>query len=668
MPSQNIPAKLIKGLVPAIDPKIAERPYVLSGKNFMVDLKGPYAAFSNRIPMYDFLSTPQNVATFRILADTFICTSGTILRYDTTAMRYYPVFTFNDDGTLWPWYMAEVSGKFYFCRKNVGLFMYDPTTYKWTSLLHYNAGTEVNDNGFVVAQPVSICASQGRLIVLGRDYVQWSALDDGTSLTPSLATGAGNQGLNLIGGKGYPLSVQEVVDGYIVYTQRGCFKGEISYGTQPFRHFPLDKNIIPINQFCVINNGDKTPTVLDRKGLFRTDGTRHQPFEPLFSEYLYKDVLTSTIINNSTLARLYYNIDFKWFIISLAEAENPAIYQRAFVYYEPRQEWGSFDQTHAGFGEISFVGGPLNGFNFGYFDQSGYFHNFINDVFSELAPNVSNYTFWQNPADMPPRQQDSVYLFSSYINVYDKNPNIFTGVSSTLYTQSFLDSTVNSVDFGAVKLNYDDINYTSNDMTQEDYLTNYAIDVTEDWLIIPDGTADTDWGAGDAFYRFGSSIDCSFGMSQLVLNKYLPSNNPLNSEINIGLFRIEDQQYPDELSVITNVHIGTDAIPGAPIIEDWNVLNATDDWKTTASNTSDEDYGYGYVQITSFNAAIIGTFDGARVFNQETLTLQTDSGEVQYYTCLNNGVYHTLQLTAYSVDQTFHLKSLEVSGFLSGRL
>jgi len=597
MVGQNLEAKQIKGLVPSLEGKQLNQPFVLYGpsKNFLLDLKGPYSAWSNQILVYDQIQFPELTQTFRVLEDDFIFTLGCVLRYDSASGRYYAVFTFTDNGLQWPWTSAEVAGKYYFCRRGAGLFKYDPTACTWETLT-------LN----VPTNPTSIASSQGRLICMGDNQTSWSSLDDGTDFAPSLTTGAGFQGLSLVGGRGFPLGVLETSDGWINYTTKGNFKSELTNGPNPFRHYvlPGSKSTIPINQFCFVNDDNKNNIVLDRKGLYASNGGPFTPYEQVMGEFFAHDFITPEMTdpNFPTLLRMWFNENNKFLIISVANTAAPTVYNQAFVLYLPKDEWGSFDRAHVSFAEIQVSGQASEGFNFGYFDVEGYFHKFISDTFNEVVPTYSDFaTFWQPAFTLPSSGQyidtdaNITWIFSSLIKMADLDETSFNNLSPGYYT-------INA-----------DLSYTL----------------------------------------------------------YVAVNSPLDSLIQVGLFRFQEQKYDDELSLVTNVAIGVDAVPGDPIFEDYNTeSDIVEDWGDAGIVTTFEDWGFGFVQVTSFSAAIIGTLDGQTQWQDQRadLILETNGGSKQYFSGTATGAYHILEMSALNVNETFHLKSLDISGSLAGRL
>ena len=661
----RIQGKLIKGLLPALEPKQLDQPFIVNGRNFILDFKGPKSYFYSKIITYEKIINPGHIQTFRIEDEIVIFVSGAVVKFDYDSQRYYPILTFTDSDEDWPWSMAEVGSKYYFAKKGIQnddeedcILEYNPNTYSWALL-----------TSGVPTGPVAVTQSQGRLIVLGRDYYAWSSLDIGSDLTDSITTGAGRQGLSIINAKGYPIGVLEVIDGFIVYTERGCVKGEFSQGASPFRHIPISRDYSPLGPFCLVSTEDRENIILDAKGLFKSNGGRFEAYQPIFSEFLAHEYIPNNYdINNvGALIRMHYDPTIKFLILSLAQREVDPLYTKAYVLYTPRQEWGSFDRNHYGWGQVHLTDGPLKGFNFGYWCKNGYFHRILEDVFNEDDPDFRDYYFYQKHVDIPARKQDDNWIFSSLINMTSVNESTFSNTGSGLYRYS-------------IEMHFLD---PQNFLTIEDFMEARGADPTfEDYNTITDDTDDQDWNSlgssddyqpGESHYRFSSSISMSNGFITNQYFKYIPVDVTVDSFVEIGLFRLTQQQYPDEMSLITDVMIGCDEAPPGVEFIDWMEIITQDtiiDWMDLANST--EDYGENYKQAMEFNIDIRGSTDGKNTFEDQyealTLAPERDEKNARYYTCYNNAIFHSFILTANEIGQSYQLKSLELSGSLTGRL
>jgi len=146
----------------------------------------------------------------------------------------------------------------------------------------------------------------------------------------------------------------------------------------------------------------------------------------------------------------------------------------------------------------------------------------------------------------------------------------------------------------------------------------------------------------------------------------------LNSEIDLGLFRYVEARFPDEMGEVLNVTVGAGFTPVGQEEEDWNIDFGEEDWNGL---TGEEDWGVGIETLEIFDAFISPTNDGRTVlldeFDQslrQELTLIESGGAQNYYDCQAVGVYHIITINALASNKTFHLKSLELSGNLAGRL
>lgn len=662
-----------KGLLYAIDARSVDKPFVIDGRNFLVDAKGPYAAFANRIACYTPLYQPKNGRTFRVLTDSYTCVPGAILKFDTATSRYYPAYTFIDDGSQWPWSFATCGGNYFFCRKGLGVLMYTPGTGVWTLL---QTGVP-ND-------PRCITQSFGRLIIVGVSQTVWSALDDGTNFIPSETTGAGFQGHTIVSGVAEGLICKQINDGVLIYTDNGCYKGQLSLiGTSPFRWFTVDRSRIPINPFCFADIDDTTHVVLDAKGMYQTSDGTFAEFDAIMSEYLRTQQfpnhdLTGAINNNFRLA---YDEVKKLFFIHIARDSIAPLYDFALVKYIPKDEWGRFDYQHYFTGEISYTGGPEKGFNSGFIDQFGYFRRFIADSFAEAPPSSDAVIVYTPTFEIPTRQQNiqdgqSVWVCASELHIttesealFQNNLNPQPGVY-TIDTFNFPDpDPADTIPVPEVAITVD--------VEFDDWSTDTP-DTTEDWATIADGTADEDWQSNGAIGVFvGSEMDLSTAAIIQFPRPYIAQTIAMNSWIRVGMIRFEEAQYNDEIGCVTDITVGCDAVPGQPVYDDYMVDNSggfdiIDDW---AIGSGTEDWGVNINLTTSFDLDITGYMDDAQtIFQDDAPVLAQYStgpavfGGSQFFVCECNGLYHAVQISANKPGQTFHLKLLELSGFMAGRL
>lgn len=167
--------------------------------------------------------------------------------------------------------------------------------------------------------------------------------------------------------------------------------------------------------------------------------------------------------------------------------------------------------------------------------------------------------------------------------------------------------------------------------------------------------------------------DVSGLYNQFTLDPYERNLVTINSYIDIGLFRFTKEDFPDRLSNVIDVMIGTLDAPEGQEFEDWLSdeqfpSDPEEDWLTAADES--EDWGFAVFSSVDFDAFCIGTLDGKTVWegNEKTLELTTIDGQGRFYSVDCNGLFHTIRVRAEDVDQSFQVKSLELGGNITGRL
>lgn len=664
MPTTEQTWNKFQGLLPAVDAVQPQAPFVVNGANFMLDVQGPYSTFYSRIMTYAQLAIPAGSFTFRTQNDLIIATTGCILRYDSTTMRYYPVYTFNDPGIIWPWSFANIDNKYYLTKKGIGgVLQYDALANSWTLL-----------TSFMPTGVVGLCSAYGRLIVLGDSDVAWSAQDDGTNMVPDLTSGAGFQGTSLVGGAGYPIAVLETTDGFITYTAKGCMKSTFvnAVGT-PWQHTVLTKNYMPLSPFLAVQTADLEHIILDRKGLFSTNGAQFQPYAPMFSEYLQKTLLKNLgpIVNYPVL-QLYWYDSAKFLFLSVASQASPQLFSKAFVYYSNVDGWGSFDQFHYGFGELNNTSSPNIGYNFGYLDTFGYYRLFIDDAIIEAKPDKNAYYFYQPVFDLPVTVINNgsgalSYIANSMVHITEIDESILTHVSGGMYALS------------ALAVGPEPVNYNPG----PDFSAFTTSATYEDWKLIPDGIADEDyslevdqiidWGGTDYGIAASSTLSMASEVDEVTSMSVPLVISAPSSFVEIGLLKIIDGTRSDQLSMVTDVTVQCDQYPGFPVFDDYMLgytPDITEDWNTIPNNTADENWGNQSPYLVAFTASVISTIDGNSVFenNSFPLTLERFQGEHRYYSCMSIGPYHKFRFDANQVGQSYHVKLLDITGTLAGNI
>ncbi len=419
-----------RGILPALDRRQPTDRFVLDGRNFLVDAAGPFAAFSTELITPEQIVNPEDAKTFRVGDEIFLFIADAVLRFDTISELYYPVFTFPLNTTNFPWSQARVGGVHYFTKKGSNVFSYNPFTDTWVTL-----------TAFVITTPHAVTSAGGRLVIMGIDDVQWSAIDNGSDLQTDIEKGVGIQSLAIVGG-GDPLAVLPTFDGFITYTSTGSMKSELVDAINPFRHFPLtgDKGLIPLSPYTVIEAANNEHILLSKIGFHITVGKVPEPFQALMGEFFRRKILPFFDLTNETLIKLTFNSDRQWFIVSLAESEMAFNYTIAYVLYIPRDEWGLFNRAHVGFGELSISEGPFKGFNFGFFCAAGCLHKFVEFPHIEAHPDgglgkelPANMHHFHSNFTPPARSENGVIFFTTLGQLETFDETVFTTLGTDLY-------------------------------------------------------------------------------------------------------------------------------------------------------------------------------------------------------------------------------------------
>jgi len=580
-----------RGLLPAIDRRQVERPFVMDGKNFLVDAEGPFSAFGTEFASYTRIRADGNITTFRVEGQIFIFTNNAVLSYDFDSQLFQPEFVFTSQAkAVRRWYHAFVGGRYYFCKDGVGIIRYTPNTNIWEEV---TGGNVVND-------PMAIIESGGRLVVLGSDAIQWSKIGDGsnTGLQPNIDNGAGLQDLAIIGG-GKPLALGRVLDGFITYTTTGLLRSQLVQSLIAFRHVPLSGVVhIPLSHTTFIEFDQNRHLFLTKSGFYSTQGDVPQQVFQLFSEFFRRDVFIDLNIDIDGLFELHYNRDRQWLFVSIAEGEQPGVFTKAYVHYIPREEWGVFNCTHVGFGELSLAEDAQSNFNLGYICTSGCIHRFVSAFYQENAPNRIDYYHYHFQPVFEAKNNNGVTRFPSVINISTIDKGLFPDASG------FYKST----------------------------------------KAVLDGTENT--------------------------SLYQRDLDTIDSEIEVGLFRLQGEDELDRFAHVLDVSVGTDAVITGIAEEDYIDDYPDDVFVDYATGSGTEDWGFGLLSFVDYDVKVIGSRNGYEIYENQSITplLLKEDGHVRFYTCDVAGIYHSVKLSATEKNKSFHLKTLEITGRIGGTI
>ena len=632
----KLPVNDFDGAFPSLDRKKVAKPHVVDGKNYLVDLDGPKSAFGWQKP-YEKFNPSFFVQHFEVASDVFYFardvdeTELQISKVDWAFKQIYPIHTFvSADLTRpklnMPWTHALVGGYHYFANRTWGVLQYDPITKNWVDVT-----TTIG-----ISDIFAICESGGRLCCLADGIVSWSAIDDGMDNTPSTTTGAGFQNLSLIGtlekNTDY-LGIQKISRGFLAFTSKGVMRGELIDSIIPFRNLPGETKHVPLNPWCITKTTETDVMILTRFGLFTSaDGFLFEEFQPLQNEY-FKMVEIPPLkpLGNGYIA-LFYSEARDELYVSLATSQILNQYTKAWVLYVKRGSWGTFNQVHRGF-----VGIDVDGL--GIDTEQGYIAfdgklAYLNDSTPSTAIEAQN--------------TRGIYIAPAL--TYE--PFQIAGVNRMI-TNSRLTG-FSRVPFPSVTAFYEEAG------AADTFKTNN-----------PESGVETTILVGSVYIM----EDHTFVDSALIVIDETVQNlvsHSLDSFIEVGLFRFSTEEATDELSFISNVAISCldqsestgsvmdDWLEDYPsdIFEDWNALSGSEDW---GSNT---------VTGSTYTQKIRGSLDGYETFEDQFVDIDEVKivGKTKFCSCANAGIFESVVITADQINQSFHLKTLELTGTIIGRL
>lgn len=620
----TISAKDIEGYTPLIDVRRQANPTIVNGRNFYMSADGPVSGFSRALVESYGFADPQGIQSFDIdlFNETRYCTIHGIFKYDPMTGNVIPVYELPVSLTgVHPWTTAEVGGKQYFARRNLGYIIeYDPNTGKWVSL----------SGGSYPADIRAITQSGGRLIVLGVGLVAWSAIDDATDIIPSTSTGAGFQSLSLLGATKTedPLMVFEYSNGFLTYTTQGIMVSELVQLANPFRHRPLSRKHAPLNEWAITQFGDFQHVFVSRQGLFQTKGGEPEIFIPLLSEYLHDTEVPALDKSYKTVLRLSYDDTRQWFFIHIADQPADFLFNRAYMIYLPTQRVGLFNRTHYSIVRAETETDEDVGFKIGYVGDDGHLYRFSASSSDLGEPTSTPLTFIIENRLTP------------------EIPAMDFGVGGVVFSSwgQLLEGPRENVP--AVHGYYNLWGEVANTPSPTEFL-----DLTET-------PAEAD------IFRSDAQFVTAFITHEVQVAPFTPEG--LDSYVEVGVIRGPTaEQLPDHLSFITEV--GVHALNGVPgdVFEDWLNDFPTDvfeDWLAIADGTADEDWGEGSASTSVFTLKLRGTLDGRSTWQgQEKTAIQTVlDGAYTNWTSYVTGLYHILRFEANDAGESFVIKALDI--------
>ena len=781
----------IEGSFPALDRKKLGKPFVMDGKNYLIDLDGPRSAFGYQCP-HDSFTPHQFMQSFVVGGEIFYFArdiNETITQISTVAWpsrQVIPQLTLTTDATRpklnLPWTHAFVGTFHYFANRTAGIWQYDAINHIWTDI----TATIGIANIFFITE------SAGRLICLAQDITAWSAIDDGLDFTPSLITGAGFQALSLVGPLEFDtdyLGLQKTARGYLSFTRKGVLRSEIIDSINPFRHLPGESKQVPLTAWNVTKINATEVVILSRQGLFKTEDGFFKEWQPLQGEYFKNTEIPALQSQTNGFISIYYSQARDEFYVTFAQSEGVSQYTKAWTLYVKADKWGLFNRVFKGF---VFIDPDADGIDFkqAYVDNDGHLCYLDDSVISlAIEPQNVHAIYVQPLLEYPTFQLDGIWIMPTNVhmsgfsnvgyppitgwyeelgeqtcNKTEEVGEVKTAVVIPARGVRVLDTTLTNLGFlnaasttptPVIGINYQItfkariitgdnirltfslgavlavINFTpSIKVFQSSLLSNLAyvenadgsFTFTADWFssasyvqiafmrlypsypevilrnevffgdlsvvdlanpaveILPetDLTDAIAWQVSGAVKTYGTLFptDVTVNGELCVLGPTAQAQSQIaaDSFIEVGLFRLTDEEESDQFSLITNVAISCLDILDSTVgsFDDWLEDYATDvfeDWLTISPDVF-EDWGLELAGGSVYTQKIRGSLDGYKTFEDQYVDIDEVliNGKTKFCSSANAGLFQAVEISALNVGEAYHVKTLELSGTLIGRL
>jgi hypothetical protein len=399
------------------------------------------------------------------------------------------------------WTFGYLNGKIYFCHPVTGIIVYD-----------LDLGTVFKHDGpGVPDQPLAICVNNGRLCVIDDIYFSWSWQSDGMNFTPALGQ-AGQQKIN-DRVAGFPVMINTYARGVLIWTTGGLLRSEFTGDQEVYRHRNLNTEFRPINSFCTLQTDENTIMFLDERGLFQSQGDAPEPVAPLFNEFLI-DYIRKNKLYLGQNARIEWDDLRRFMYVSLSVTPESSLYERAYVLYPALDKWGIFSDAHYGIVPIQIDGNIREGAYFGYVDADGRVRFWSDFASREILPTDANLNL-----RYPTIQKGSHVasgggwtIVSSTIGFNSEPMTPMEGPAGYYAPESNTPAAANveglgaKIQIGLIRFDQEESFDAMTEVTALALGNNESgdeVQITEDYLTVPDGMSDEDYNALTGTEDFG---------------------------------------------------------------------------------------------------------------------------------------------------------------------
>ena len=411
MPSTAIRQNNIGGLMPSVHNAQSGAIRVVRGRNFRWHFDGPYSGFGNKLVSQQLpLSDYPYYGLFTLDDQSILCTVNGIYQQNCETECWELVKSLTPATNLecqehdYPWSSAFVGDDYFFSHPLVGIIRFERCSASWSCVrLDSCSGDTGSDNtraasteprfydfesvSCIESNPVFGIAEAGnRLIVLSRDTVGHSEIDNGTNLECDPFCGGGFVSSS-IAQYGFPLGVRKTFNGFVVFTSNGVIQASNIQSIAGFNYRPISRNTFPVNPWAIADFNEGYDTVfLSKSGLVIAALNREtivlSPIEVEMSSWLCeKELPRNDYLNNQHAVMLSYSAETKELFVSLcAHSKQNApyhVYTRALVFNVKYQKWSTFDQPHYALGPVNGTFHRMNGYTLGFYglDESLHWFN-----------------------------------------------------------------------------------------------------------------------------------------------------------------------------------------------------------------------------------------------------------------------------------------------------
>lgn len=494
----------MKGLTPGVDPTVSREIFALGGRNYVFDSKGVKSPFGNRAVSLVPLENADHIQGVRLRITggdrTFWFVRHGIIEWDEDLGGWRTVFVTPDTANApYRWTFEYLNGYLYFAHPAVGILVLNVESNYCAPHEEVGIGTP--------EQVLAISQNNGRLGVLTTTTLSWSAPSNGLNFTPAL----GQAGAQVVAERiaGDPIMLTSHARGFLTWTTGGVMRSEFTGDKAVFRHRTLQTEYRPINSFCTARVDEDTVIILDERGLFRSRGDQVSPFAPIFNEFLI-GFMQERDYNVGQAVRIEWDDLQRRLYLSYSDSYANPIYEKCFVYYPPLDKWGEFNESHYGILPLKIGDSERADDYFGFVDGSRVARYWLGtgsrqkSVADSTGPETANLYIpeIEKPAQAIVGEEGRI------VSAYGK----LRGFDATLITQIegyYTDGAsvpqvpeltgLNSlVKFGLFRLTGEQAADEVSEITSvviRNVISGESDVLTEDFMLVPDGTSDEDYQA-----------------------------------------------------------------------------------------------------------------------------------------------------------------------------